>query len=129
MLLVSSALSYHSCTYKGDKRVADVTFGDYWGCTDTDPFYNSAGVSVIFVHNDKGAGLLEGVRDLELTETEFEHASRANPMLFRSKEKSPQREVFAEVFADKGAFCCVQKIADGKAAGCWVRGEMVSGVG
>ena len=92
----------YSCTYKGDKRVADITFGDYWGCTDTDSFYNPGGVSVIFVHTEKGAGLLEGVRDLELTETEFEHASRANPMLFRSKEKSPQREVFAEVFAVKG---------------------------
>ena len=33
--------------------------------------------------------------------TEFEHASRANPMLFRSKAKSPQRELFAEVFAEK----------------------------
>ena len=92
----------YSCTYKGDKRVADITFGDYWGCTDTDSFYNPGGVSVIFVHTEKGAGLLEGVRDLELTETEFEHASRANPMLFRSKEKSPQREVFVEVFAAKG---------------------------
>lgn len=39
---------------------------------------------------------------MELTKTEFEHASRANPMLFRSKEKSPQRDVFAEVFAAKG---------------------------
>ena len=27
------------------------------------------------------------------------------------------------------AFCCVQKISDDKAAGCWVRGEMVSEVG
>ena len=95
-------LSCHSCTYKGDNRVADITIGDYWGCTDSDPFYNPAGVSVIFVHTEKGAALLEGVRDLKLTKTEFEHASRANPTLFRSKAKSPQREVFAEVFAEKG---------------------------
>ena len=95
-------LSCHSCTYKGDKRVANITFGDYWGCTDADSFYNPGGVSVIFVHTENGAALLEGVRDLKLTKTDFEHASRANPMLFRSKEKSPQREVFAEVFAAKG---------------------------
>ena len=95
-------LSCHSCTYKGDKRVANITFGDYWGCTEADSFYNPGGVSVIFVHTEKGAALLEGVRDLKLTETEFEHASRANSMLFRSKEKSPQRDVFAEVFAAKG---------------------------
>ena len=88
--------------HEGDKRAADITFGDYWGCTNADSFYNSGGVSVIFVHTEKGAALLEGVRDLKLTKAEFEHASWANPMLFRSKEKSPQREVFAEAFADKG---------------------------
>lgn len=94
--------SCHSCTYKGDRRVADITFGDYWGCTDADSFYNPGGVSVIFVHTGKGAALLDGVRDLELTETEFEHATKGNPLLFSSKAKSPQREVFAEVFAAKG---------------------------
>ncbi len=99
---IFSRPSCYSCTYKGDKRVADITIGDYWGCTDADSFYNPAGVSVIFVHTEKGAALLEGVRDLKLTKTEFEHASRANPMLFRSKEKSPQRGVFAQVFAEKG---------------------------
>ena len=69
-------LSCHSCTYKGDKRVANITFEDYWGCTDTDSFHNPRGVFVIFVHTEKGAALLEGVRDLELTETEFEHAAK-----------------------------------------------------
>ena len=57
---------------------------------------------MFFVHTEKGVTLLEGVRDLKLTKTDFEHASRANPMLFHSKEKSPQREVFVEVFAAKG---------------------------
>ena len=88
--------------HEGDNRVADITFGDYWGCTGADSFYNPGGVSAIFVHTEKGAALLEGVRDLKLTKTDFEHASRANPMLFRSKEKSPQREVFAKVFAATG---------------------------
>ena len=57
---------------------------------------------MFFVHTEKGVALLEGVRDLKPTETEFEHASWANPMLFCSKAKSPQREVFAEMFAEKG---------------------------
>ena len=88
--------------HEGNNHVADITFGDYWGCTDADSFYNPGGVSVIFVHTEKGAALLEGVRDLELTETDFEHAAKGNPLLFSSKAKSPQREVFAEVFAEKG---------------------------
>ena len=94
--------SCYSCVYKGDRRVADITLGDYWGCTETDSFYNPGGVSAIFVHTEKGAALLEGVCDVELMETEFKDAAKGNPMLFSSKTKSLQREVFAEVFAEKG---------------------------
>ena len=107
---IFSRPSCYTCTYKGDRRVADITLGDYWSCTDADSFYNPAGVSVIFVHTEKGAALLEGVRDLKLTKTEFEHASRANPMLFRSKEKTPQRDVFAEVFAAKGLHAACRRL-------------------
>ena len=99
---IFSRPSCYSCTYKGDNCVADITFGDYWGCTEADSFYHQSGVSAIFVHTEKGAALLDSVRDLKLTKAEFEHASRANPMLFDSKAKSPRREVFAEVFAEKG---------------------------
>ena len=102
-------LSCYSCTYKGDKRVADITFGDYWGCTDAASFYNQGGVSVIFVHTEKGAALLEGVRDLKLTKTEFEHASKANPMLHTSKTKNPRRDVFTEALVENGLSAACRK--------------------
>ena len=109
--------------HEGNNHVADITFGDYWGCTDADSFYNPGGVSVIFVHTKKGAALLDGVRDLELTETEFEHAAKGNPLLFSSKTKSPQREVFAEVFAAKGlhAACKRSRTAKQRVAGFAVK--------
>ena len=91
------------------QRVADITLGDYWGCTEEDTFYNPSGVSVIFIHTEKGKALLEGVKDLELTETEFEHASKANPMLHTSKTKNPRRDVFAEAFAEKGLSAACRK--------------------
>ena len=53
------------------------------------------------LHPHRKKALFSGIANLELTETDFEHASRTNPMLFRSKAKSPQRELFAEVFAEK----------------------------
>lgn len=101
--------SCYSCLYKGDKRVADITQGDYWGCNANDSFYTPSGVSVIFVHTEKGNALLDGVRDLELTETEFEHASKGNPMLSASKAKHPRRDVFAEVFSEKGLHAACKK--------------------
>lgn len=106
---IFSRPSCYECTYKGDKRVADITLGDYWGCTESDNFWNASGVSVIFVHTEKGKVLLAGVRDLELTETEFEHASKANPMLHTSKTKNPRRDVFAEAFAEKGLSAACRK--------------------
>ena len=107
---IFSRPSCYTCTYKGDNRVADITFGDYWGCTDIDSFYNPSGVSVIFVHTGKGGALLEGVTDLEFTKTEFEHAAKGNLLLFRSKTKSPQREVFAKVFAAKGLAAACRRL-------------------
>ena len=91
------------------QRVADITLGDYWGCTPEDIFYNPSGVSVIFIHTEKGKSLLEGVRDLGLTETEFEHASKANPMLHTSKTKNPRRDIFTEALAEKGLSAACRK--------------------
>ena len=54
------------------------------------------------VSSSKRLVYLKWFTDGQLTETDFEHASRANPMLFRSKTKSPQWDVFAEMFAEKG---------------------------
>ena len=73
---------------------------------------------------------------MELTETEFEHAAKGNPMLFRSKTKSPQREVFAKVFAEKGlaAACRRSRMVKQRVltvAGRWCPGwvkKMVRGV-
>ena len=106
---IFSRPSCYECTYKGDKRVADITLGDYWGCTPEDIFYNQSGVSVIFVHTEKGAALIEGVRDLELTETELEHASKANPMLQTSKTKNPRRDVFTEALVENGLSAACRK--------------------
>ena len=106
---IFSRPSCYECTYKGDKRVADITLGDYWGCIEEDTFYNPSGVSVIFVHTEKGKALLEGVRDLELIETDFEHASKANPMLHTSKTKNPRRDVFAEALVEMGLSAACNK--------------------
>ena len=81
---------------------------------------------MFFVHTEKGATFLEGVRDLKLTKTEFEHASRANPMLFRSKEKSPQREVFAEMFAEKGLAAACRRSKTMKQRVLGVAGKMMA---
>lgn len=46
--------SCYECQFKGDKRVADLSIGDYWGILQKDNEYEKYGVSVIQVHAVQG---------------------------------------------------------------------------
>lgn len=54
---------------------------------------------------------------------------KGNPLLFRSKTKSPQREVFGEVFAEKGLAATCKRSRTVKQRVLGVCSEVVSGVG
>lgn len=94
--------SCYNCIYKGDRRVADLTVGDYWGCTPKDAFWNQDGVSAIFVHTQKGRELIEKIPEFKLIETTYEHASQSNSMLFKRREKSLLRDTFSKMFVEHG---------------------------
>ena len=61
------------------------------------------------LHPHRKKALFSGIANLELTETDFEHASRTNPMLHTSKTKNPRRDVFAEALAEKGLSAACRK--------------------
>lgn len=90
--------SCYNCVYKGNKRVADMTIGDYWGCTEEDAFWNSGGVSSVFVHTEKGNILVECLSGVKLFGTDYAHASAANPMIENSLPSSPLRNIFSRLF-------------------------------
>ncbi|MBE6069907.1 MAG: hypothetical protein E7211_19765 [Clostridium lundense] len=60
-------------------------------------------------------------------ETELEDAEKGNPMLFRSKTKSPQREVFAKVFAEKGLAAACRRSRTVKQQALGVAGKWCPG--
>ena len=95
-------ISCYSCLYKGDRRVADITVGDYWGCTEKDKFWCAGGVSAIFVHTAKGKDLLTNLTEFQLVETTYEHASRANQMMFKRRDTHPGRDLFSELITTQG---------------------------
>ena len=107
---IFSRPSCYECTYKGDKRVADITLGDYWGCTESDNFWNESGVSVIFVHTEKGIKLFGALPNLSLTEVRFESAVKGNPMISESKVMSTQRELFSNFFETNGLHVACLKV-------------------
>ena len=87
--------SCYKCTYKGDRRVADITVGDFWGVRKKHPHYNKNGMSVIFVHTNKGRELLDKLSDFALYEDSTELAIKNNPRLETSRPLTAVRQQFA----------------------------------
>ena len=100
-----------NCHFKGYSRVSDVTVGDFWGIWDIAPeMDDNKGTSVVLVQSEKGAALLEAIRErLVLKEVSLEDASAQNPAMIRTTPVSPRR---AEA---------LQKIREGQmeACGAW----------
>ena len=108
---VSSRNACENCHFKGYSRVSDVTVGDFWGIWDIAPeMDDNKGTSVVLVQSEKGAALLEAIRErLVLKEVSLEDASAQNPAMIRTTPVSPRR---AEA---------LQKIREGQmeACGAW----------
>ncbi|MEE0109204.1 MAG: Coenzyme F420 hydrogenase/dehydrogenase, beta subunit C-terminal domain [Merdibacter sp.] len=53
-----------NCKNKGSNRYADLTLGDYWGIWNQYPeFDDNRGVSVVFIHSDKGHKILNRISE------------------------------------------------------------------
>ena len=76
--------------------------GDYWGATEEDPFWNKNGVSVIFVHTERGHDFLKGTEGIILFPSDFERAVAENPMVIRASKPRPEKEKFEKLFTKKG---------------------------
>ena len=86
--------SCYSCAYKGNKRVADITVGDFWGVNKKHLHYNKNGMSVVFVHTEKGEKLLDNLSDFVLYEESTEFAIKNNPRLETSRQLTETRQKF-----------------------------------
>jgi len=54
----------YGCQYANNRRIADLTFGDFWGIEKTHPeFYSPKGVSVILINTEKGEGYFNSYSD------------------------------------------------------------------
>lgn len=93
--------SCHMCQYKNKqiKRVADITLADFWGCEDVEKeFYDTNGVSLIIVNNDKGNKLLHETKNISTKETNINEALKYNVAAFRPYPFNKGRKFFFENF-------------------------------
>ena len=67
------------------------------------------GVSVLFVHTEKGMNLISSPGELNLTETAYEKAVEKNPMYQAARERDAKQTPFAKDFAEGGLFYACKK--------------------
>lgn len=77
--------SCYRCPYASEKRVADITLGDYWGIEKAHTeFTDPRGVSVVSVNTDKGQRLFHACKNkMAIVESSYQDAARFNPELKR----------------------------------------------
>lgn len=101
----------YTCKYAGNKRVGDLTIGDYWGIEKEHPDYlkdnggimdEKKGVSCILVNTAQGKKLIDEFGDiLEIKESTFDKAARQNGQLNHPSKKNADRETILEIYKDE----------------------------
>ena len=88
--------SCYNCNTKGEKRVADITVGDFWNIQDVKSgFDEDLGTSLIIIRSDIADGFFESVNDsLEYFETDINCITKAQPSFTCSVTKKPLRNKF-----------------------------------
>lgn len=106
---VMSGPSCYNCQFRGDSRVGDIMIGDFWGATEKDTFWNSAGVSAILVHSDKGLDFLKNTGGIKIFETSFERIVTGNRNIISTRKPSSNKEKFEKLFAEKDLFYAAKR--------------------
>ncbi len=100
--------SCYNCPYACEKRVGDITLGDYWGVKNAHPNVEDSvkidnGVSCVLVNTEKGKRLFDGISDkIDFVASTMEKAKVKNAQLSHSSKKPINREKIFEVFHNDG---------------------------
>ena len=88
--------SCYQCQYKTVARVSDITLADYWGVETVHPeLKEQQGVSLVLTHTEKGAQLLDAVREMAAVEpTDLDRATKMNHATTHSVNWHRNRETF-----------------------------------
>lgn len=94
-----------SCPYAQEKRVSDITIGDFWGLGDKTEFRwdKSGGVSAILINTQKGRQLVQNVsNELFLVEREVQEAVKGNTQLRCPAVANQKRDRFLKLYLNRG---------------------------
>lgn len=109
-MTLAKRLSCYNCQYKGEKRKADISIGDFW-CIDAHAkYYNEMGTSVIFARTMKGDTFLEGLKGVVLEAVNTETAIKGNRQQLTCNLKQPDtRKDYFSVLKSEGLMVAYKK--------------------
>ncbi len=97
--------SCYRCDYAQEKRVGDITLGDFWGIGKKITFDNpeKRKVSLVLVNTTKGSELIKELNDsVMLYERTIEEAIEGNPQLTRPSYKYSKSDRFQQLYPKLG---------------------------
>lgn len=95
--------SCYSCPYAQQKRVSDITLGDFWGIQNIRPEINDAyGVSLVLVNQEKGARWFLPDDESCCVPVIIEMACKYNAQLNNPFPKPPARDKFLQTWKNDG---------------------------
>lgn len=94
--------SCFNCEYSCEKRVSDLTLGDFWGIENINPdFDDGCGVSIVLVNTSKGEVLFEKIKDKSMWFVS-ELSQTNQPQLHKHIERKSINDTFWNDYFRKG---------------------------
>ena len=97
--------SCYSCKYAQNKRVSDITIGDFWGLGAEEPFNHpwTGAISLVLVNTDKGKTFFEIAKTkLFAEERSVKEALMGNDQLNRPSRLNKNRSEFLRLYKENG---------------------------
>lgn len=95
----------YSCKYAQNKRVSDITIGDFWGLGQEIPFNHpyTGSISLLMPNTEKGENFFQSCKEkLFYEERTVEEALKGNDQLNRPAAMHPKRGVFLSSYPKNG---------------------------
>lgn len=104
---------YH-CSYADEKRIADITLGDFWGYKQEERLSpTDLGVSMILINSKRGDTFFQEHREeLQVIPATLEKARTVNEQLRCPSKEHPYRKEFMACYKEKGFAYASDKVID-----------------
>jgi len=92
--------SCYNCSYKGEKNVADIVLGDYWGVGNFHKeLFDEEGVSALIINSKNGEDFVKNNNILDKTiyvKSSMKNVEVGNPVFYKSADKNMRRYTIAD---------------------------------